>query len=82
MNEEKVKMLNIFLLGLCFCLVFTGFNSMGQNQVNRNDFLILSLHIFVKDTSETVNYLTFRYKKCFFTEITLDKIKILIHMTQ
>jgi len=32
MNEEKVKMLNIFLLGLCFCLVFTGFNSMGQNQ--------------------------------------------------
>ena len=38
MNEEKVKMLNIFLLGLCFCLVFTGFNSMGQNQVNRNNF--------------------------------------------
>ena len=52
MNEEKVKMLNIFLLGLCFCLVFTGFNSMGQNQVNRIKFFF---HILVKDTSKTVN---------------------------
>lgn len=30
--HAKTKMLNIFLLGLCFCFVFTGFNTMGQTQ--------------------------------------------------
>ena len=33
MEERTVKTLNIFLLGLCFCLVFTGFNTVGQTQV-------------------------------------------------
>lgn len=32
MEENTVKMINIFLLGGCFCLVFTGFNTMGQTQ--------------------------------------------------
>ena len=32
-QHAKTKMLNIFLLGLCFCFVFTGFNTMGQTQV-------------------------------------------------
>ena len=31
-NENTIKMVNIFLLGLCFCLVFTGFNTQGQTQ--------------------------------------------------
>ena len=26
-------MFNIFLLGLCFCFVFTGFNTLSQTQV-------------------------------------------------
>ena len=34
-GNAKLKMLNIFLLGLCFCFVFTGFNTMGQTQVGR-----------------------------------------------
>ena len=33
MEERTVKTINIFLLGLCFCLVFTGFNTVGQTQV-------------------------------------------------
>ena len=33
-------MLNIFLLGLCFCLVFTGFNTMGQTQVRVKEWNI------------------------------------------
>lgn len=32
MEENTIKMINIFLLGGCFCLVFTGFNTMGQTQ--------------------------------------------------
>jgi len=31
-QNNKTKMFNIFLLGLCFCFVFTGFNTMGQTQ--------------------------------------------------
>ena len=38
-GNEKTKMLNIFLLGLCFCLVFTGFNTMGQTQVGNTEYL-------------------------------------------
>jgi len=30
--HTKTKMFNIFLLGLCFCFVFTGFNTMSQTQ--------------------------------------------------
>ena len=36
-KNVKVKMLNIFLLGCCFCFVFTGFNTMGQTQVDMRD---------------------------------------------
>jgi hypothetical protein len=32
-KNAKVKMLNVFLVGLCFTGVFTGFNTMGQTQV-------------------------------------------------
>ena len=32
--NTKVQMFNIFMLGLCFFLVFAGFNTMGQTQVN------------------------------------------------
>ena len=35
MKEERVKLLNVFVLGLCFCLVFTGFITVGQTQVTR-----------------------------------------------
>merc|ERR1719154_223335 len=31
-SNSKTKMFNVLLLGLCFCLVFTGFNTMGQTQ--------------------------------------------------
>ena len=31
--NPKTKMFNIFLLGLCFCFVFTGFNTLSQTQV-------------------------------------------------
>ena len=31
--HAKRKMFNIFLLGLCFCFVFTGFNTLSQTQV-------------------------------------------------
>jgi len=30
--NPKTKMFNIFLLGLCFCFVFTGFNTLSQTQ--------------------------------------------------
>ena len=32
MEERNTKALNIFLLGLTFCLLFTGFNTMSQTQ--------------------------------------------------
>jgi len=32
MDDTKTKFLNILLLGLTFCLLFTGFNTMGQTQ--------------------------------------------------
>ena len=32
-QNAKVKMLNIFLLGLVFCFLFTGFNTMSQTSV-------------------------------------------------
>ena len=32
-QNTKTKMFNVLLLGLCFCFVFTGFNTMGQTQV-------------------------------------------------
>ena len=35
MKEERVKLLNVFILGLCFCLVFTGFITVGQTQVTK-----------------------------------------------
>ena len=31
-KHSKTMMLNVFLLGLCFFFVFTGFNTMGQTQ--------------------------------------------------
>ena len=38
MKEERVKLLNVFILGLCFCLVFTGFITVGQTQVTNCRF--------------------------------------------
>ena len=38
MIEERVKLLNVFVLGLCFCLVFTGFITVGQTQVTKCGF--------------------------------------------
>ena len=38
MIEERVKLLNVFILGLCFCLVFTGFITVGQTQVTKCGF--------------------------------------------
>ena len=35
MIEERVKLFNVFILGLCFCLVFTGFITVGQTQVTK-----------------------------------------------
>lgn len=32
-GNDKLKMFNVFLLGLCFFFVFAGFNTMGQTQV-------------------------------------------------
>ena len=32
MDDSKAKFLNVLLLGLTFCLVFTGFNTMSQTQ--------------------------------------------------
>ena len=32
-GNAKLKMFNVFLLGLCFFFVFAGFNTMGQTQV-------------------------------------------------
>ena len=32
MEESRQKLLNVLLLGLCFCLVFTGFNTLGGIQ--------------------------------------------------
>ena len=44
--HAKRKMFNIFLLGLCFCFVFTGFNTLSQTQVivmieNRMNVMII-----------------------------------------
>ena len=38
MIEERVKLFNVFILGLCFCLVFTGFITVGQTQVTKCGF--------------------------------------------
>ena len=32
-HNMKTELFNIFLLGLCFCLVMGGYNTMGQTQV-------------------------------------------------
>ena len=33
-HNTKTDLFNDFLLGLCFCLVMGGFNTMGQTQVS------------------------------------------------
>ena len=30
--EDSAKLFNVIVLGTCFCLVFTGFNTMSQTQ--------------------------------------------------
>ena len=45
-QHAKVKMLNIFLLGLCFCFLFTGFSTMSQNQV----LIFLPISLLLSDT--------------------------------
>ena len=34
-HNTKTELFNVFLLGLCFCLVMGGFNTMGQTQVSK-----------------------------------------------
>lgn len=38
-TEDSVKLFNVILLGTCFCLVFTGFNTMSQTQGLFDDIL-------------------------------------------
>ena len=39
-DEDSTKLFNVIVLGICFCLVFTGFNTMSQTQeLYDKDFL-------------------------------------------
>jgi hypothetical protein len=38
MELAKLKMFNVLMLGVCFCLIFTGFNTIGGIQARAGTF--------------------------------------------
>ena len=50
MEEKSVKLLNVLLLGLCFCLVRSGLNTMVQTQA----LVFSSAHNLTAASNQTV----------------------------
>ena len=48
-HNFKTELYNIFLIGLCFCLLMGGYNTLSQN-------LVMSLHLLLIFTVKTLLY--------------------------